>query len=689
MNNLRLVLICLIAVFSTVKLYSQANTVELQDGGGTFISSHASIAEAYNAIPSTISQAYIIEILVDYTGASETYPINLNLKTGHSSVNTITIRPDAGNTGESISASAANGVIDINDADYIIIDGRPGGTGSSADFIIHNLSTSGTGANTVEFNNGATNCILRYCNVRGNAMGTAGPRNVVFGTSASNVTGNSDNLVEYCNLDGNRSGVATAGTAANPNRGNVISNSTITNWGYAGVWWVSGATDLTVKGCTISGNGHSGNTIVSGIIASPTLDGSTLNVEGNKFVNMAANSTSSSLAVRGIYISGSPGTGAVININNNFVALTANYNNATIVHGIYTAGSTDPHVMNVNYNTVLIGGTQTGGIAGRLVSCGIVKQSTHASVIYTQRNNISINTRTGGTSGVVHAGCAINATNGILDIDYNCYYATGSSEGLNSYPATWDSVGTESVSVYQSMASPQEQNCRFKNVTFISDNDLHLDGASIGDPDLSARPVAGITTDIDGDSRNAAFPYKGADESTAFTLATLNLAMSFEACASTDTISVELRSSASPYELIELNRGLGGLGASHVIKYAKPVNGINYYIVVKHRNSIQTWSKAGGEAFSGGTLTYDFTTAASQAYGSNMVLVGSDYSNYTGDVQQDNIVDGTDGALIDNDAANFVTGYVVTDLNCDEVVDGSDAVFADNNAANFVSAAYP
>lgn len=669
--------------------FSQPNTVELQDGGGILISSHASIQEAYNSIPSSISQAYIIEILTDYTGSGEAYPINLALKTGHSSANTITIRPDAGNTGESISASAVNGVIDVNDADYIIIDGRPGGSGSTADLIIHNTSSTGTGSNTVEFNNGATNCIVRYCNIRGNATGTAGPRNVIFGLSASNATGNSDNLIEYCNLDGNRSGVATAGTVANPNRGNVISNCTITNWGYAGIWWVSGATGLTVKGCTISGNGHSGNTIVSGIIVAPSSANSTLTVSGNKIINMQANSTSSSLAVRGIYISAAPGAGAVIDIVNNFVALTNNYNNATVVHGISTTGATNTYEMNIKNNTVLIGGNQTGGVSGNLVSCGIVKLSTSTGVAYTQRNNISINNRTGGTSGVIHAGSAINSTNGILDIDYNCYYATGSSEGLNSYPASWSTVGYETISGYRTAAYPHEQNSRFKNVVFVSNSDLHLDGISVSDPDLSARPVSGVTTDIDGETRSTLFPYKGADESTAFNIYTLNLAINFQACTSTDNIKVEIRNSTSPYEIVDVNTGLGGLGNSYPFYFAKTVNDVNYYIVVRHRNSIQTWSKAGGEMFSGGTLNYDFTSAITQAYGSNQILVGSDYSIFTADVQQDDLVDGSDGSLIDNDATEFVTGYVVTDLNCDEVVDGSDALFAENNASEFVSAAYP
>lgn len=45
--------------------------------------------------------------------------------------------------------------------------------------------------------------------------------------------------------------------------------------------------------------------------------------------------------------------------------------------------------------------------------------------------------------------------------------------------------------------------------------------------------------------------------------------------------------------------------------------------------------------------------------------------------------------MIDNDAANFTGGYVVTDLTGDDFVDGTDFVIADNNAANFVSVIRP
>jgi len=169
---------------------------------------------------------------------------------------------------------------------------------------------------------------------------------------------------------------------------------------------------------------------------------------------------------------------------------------------------------------------------------------------------------------------------------------------------------------------------------------------------------------------------------------TLTLTINLEACNETDTISAELHSSTSPYGLVDSHTGLGGQSIARTFSFSNAVDATPYYIVVRHRNSIETWSKV-AQSFTGGALTYDFTTALTQAFGDNMVLVGAEASFYTGDVTQDGIVDGGDLSLIDNDAFNFVTGYVPTDLNCDDIVDGSDAAFADNNAANFVAVARP
>ncbi|MBK8980916.1 MAG: hypothetical protein IPM38_01015 [Ignavibacteria bacterium] len=668
-------------------VFAQANSVELQDGGGSLLSSHSSIEEAYDAIPAVFTQAYIIEILAAYDGSSEVFPIDFTSKSGHSAVNTITVRPDAGNSGEVISSSNSAGTINIHRTDYFILDGRPGGVGTVPDLEVRNTATS-SNAFAIILDSGATFCVIKYINSYANTNGTTGGRNIEIGPSPNIAGGSSNNIIDNCYVNGGRTAIGSdggSGASANPNMDNVISNCTIENFGFVAIWLLNMTGNTTVENNIINGTGtHSGVANVTAINIQSTFDGYITNIRKNKITNFIATSTSTSLAPRGIATITPPGTGSVLNIENNFIAMTADNNNAATTYGIYTTGTSESYTCNISYNTILIGGAQTGGLAGRIVSAGIVKQSTVAGVVYNQRNNICINTRTGGNAGVIHAGVGINGSAGTLDIDYNCYY---SADGT---PASWDSVAYSNLTDYQNAIGDYENNSRVKNVTFISSSDLHLDGASIQDPDLSARPITGITEDIDGDTRSAGFPYKGADESTAFNLKTLNLTVNLEACSPVqDTVVVSLRSSTAPYGLIEMTKVYLSSTGTAAVDFAKAVDGINYYVVVNHRNSIETWSKAGGEVFAGGVLNYDFTSAASQAFGNNMVIVGIEWSNYTGDVNQEGVVDVGDLSLIDNDANGFVIGYVNTDLNCDDVVDLADASFADNNASNFVTVSKP
>lgn len=157
-----------------------------------------------------------------------------------------------------------------------------------------------------------------------------------------------------------------------------------------------------------------------------------------------------------------------------------------------------------------------------------------------------------------------------------------------------------------------------------------------------------------------------------------------------DTVTVELRNSTSPYSLVDQAKGIfsSSLGYASV-EFNSAATG-SYYIVVKHRNSIETWSAAPVALARGGTIhTYDFTSSASQAYGNNTVLKSGKYCLYSGDVNQDGIVDASDASLIDNDAFNFVSGYTPTDLNCDGFTDASDGSIADNNVFNIVSISRP
>jgi len=158
-----------------------------------------------------------------------------------------------------------------------------------------------------------------------------------------------------------------------------------------------------------------------------------------------------------------------------------------------------------------------------------------------------------------------------------------------------------------------------------------------------------------------------------------------------DTMRAYLRNTSSPYGIVDSARVYLSNSGTGIMTFPNAGNGINYYLQLKHRNSIETWSST-GNSFTSGSLTYNFTTSASQAFGSNMVQVDSSplkFGIYSGDVNQDGVVDATDAGAIDNDAFTFVSGYVNTDLNGDSFVDATDGALCDNNASNFVGAVIP
>jgi hypothetical protein len=147
-----------------------------------------------------------------------------------------------------------------------------------------------------------------------------------------------------------------------------------------------------------------------------------------------------------------------------------------------------------------------------------------------------------------------------------------------------------------------------------------------------------------------------------------------------DTVSLFLRNANLPYNIIDSAKAvIDSLTLTGNYTFHYTPNG-KYYLVVKHFNTIETWSKSGGDtAVLGNTYNYDFTTSASQAYGNNMVLRGTRYCIYSGDVTQDLIIDLSDMAAVDNDVFNYAKGYRPADLNGDYFVEQSDYAIVDNN----------
>jgi hypothetical protein len=114
-------------------------------------------------------------------------------------------------------------------------------------------------------------------------------------------------------------------------------------------------------------------------------------------------------------------------------------------------------------------------------------------------------------------------------------------------------------------------------------------------------------------------------------------------------------------------------------RFTNASNGTPYYIVLKHRNAVETWS-ALPQTFTANTLSYDFTTGSDKAYGNNLKLVGTKWCICGGDVNQDGFVETVDLNLVFTDNVNGTTGYISTDLNGDMFTEIEDLniVFTNN-----------
>lgn len=159
-----------------------------------------------------------------------------------------------------------------------------------------------------------------------------------------------------------------------------------------------------------------------------------------------------------------------------------------------------------------------------------------------------------------------------------------------------------------------------------------------------------------------------------------------------DTVRAYLRNSSFPFAVVDSSAAYLNSAGSGEFRFYNASNGVNYYIHMQHRNSIETWSNSPGQIFVNDSLNYDFTTAASKAFGNNLIAVDTSpvaFAVFGGDVNRDGSVDLSDLSRIENDATGFLKGYVPSDLNGDNFVDLADLAIADNNAFNFVSVRRP
>ncbi len=111
--------------------------------------------------------------------------------------------------------------------------------------------------------------------------------------------------------------------------------------------------------------------------------------------------------------------------------------------------------------------------------------------------------------------------------------------------------------------------------------------------------------------------------------------------------------------------------------------GNSYYVALKHRNSLETWSA--NPVLIVDSTNYDFTDNIAKAYSNGlnpaMKFIGNGkYAIYSGDLNQDGTADILDMQICENDAFLFSFGYINSDCNGDGASDALDMQLIENNS---------
>ncbi len=159
-----------------------------------------------------------------------------------------------------------------------------------------------------------------------------------------------------------------------------------------------------------------------------------------------------------------------------------------------------------------------------------------------------------------------------------------------------------------------------------------------------------------------------------------------------DTIRVYLHRSDFPN--VKVDSAIATMGSNAVsngLLFNRALTG-NYYRVVKHRNSIETWQAIGTAYTRGLTSHWNFIQPDGQAFANNQAVVSTVpfyRGMYSGDIDQNGFIDLTDVTAVYNDALAFVTGYKRTDVTGDNITDLNDLIITYNNNVGFVSVIRP
>ena len=145
-----------------------------------------------------------------------------------------------------------------------------------------------------------------------------------------------------------------------------------------------------------------------------------------------------------------------------------------------------------------------------------------------------------------------------------------------------------------------------------------------------------------------------------------------------DSITLHLKANTSPYQTIYSKKLAWQTNGWMDDWLPLGITGTNSFYALCHRNGLETWSSSAQQVRT--TLRYDFTSNANKAMGNNQIyLENGVYGMYSGDVNQDDVIDVFDYLLMEPDIVNGNFGYLASDINGDGVVDIFDYILIEIN----------
>lgn len=472
-------------------------------GTGQTYTTLTAAVNAYNT--SCLNGPVVFQLMNTTYTAGETFPITINNNTFASATNTLTIRPAAG-VAATISGSNANTIIKLNGADYVTIDGL--NTGGSSLTIV-NTNTTGlaelwigsTSASDGALNNSILNTSFSGTSNSGNVGGIISGSAVTLGNPAESP--NNNLVIRGCRFIRQQNGIYVAGNATTPDQGIIIANNTFGSTVAADKLTFRGLSVQNVQGVVINNNTIAGvstttssTSTATGISVFGVISGGS--IYNNKISDIRQPNTLG-YGSNGIGLFSSS-TAANLNVYNNFVSDVASQGFAGVTsqdngYGIMVGAGGG---YNIDYNTVLMNTNQSA--AGSITSA--INFETGLVGPFNLRNNIFVNKQTVGTNRYAILSSSANTI--FTNIDHNDYFSGGANLGF---------IGSDRTNLAAVQAG-FGSNANSINVdpVFISATDLHLNTSSNAGIDAKGTAIAGLSTDIDGDTRNATTPDIGADE---------------------------------------------------------------------------------------------------------------------------------------------------------------------------------